>query len=106
MTLQDKRNLVLVYCSYKVRYMLLGKLVVLCNFCSSPCAFVVYNGENWTHIWICALLPHFVIWVPGLCRCSDGDGLSDFDEVTKYYTNPISADTDGDGLGDFDEIMK
>ncbi|MDP4117227.1 MAG: OmpA family protein, partial [Bacteroidota bacterium] len=37
---------------------------------------------------------------------TDGDGLSDGDEVMKYHTNPLKADTDGDGLSDYDEIMK
>lgn len=32
---------------------------------------------------------------------SDGDGLSDFAETTKYLTDPNSADSDGDGLKDF-----
>jgi hypothetical protein len=31
---------------------------------------------------------------------SDGDGLSDFDEVFKYRLNPLSKDTDGDGIPD------
>ncbi len=36
---------------------------------------------------------------------SDGDGLSDFDEIHKYFTDPHLADTDGDGIpdGDWDE---
>jgi hypothetical protein len=33
----------------------------------------------------------------------DGDGLSDFDEVTEYATEPVIADTDNDGLNDGDE---
>ncbi len=37
---------------------------------------------------------------------TDGDGLSDGDEVLKYHTNPLKADTDGDGLSDGDEVMK
>jgi outer membrane protein OmpA-like peptidoglycan-associated protein len=37
---------------------------------------------------------------------SDGDGLSDGDEVLKYKTDPNKADTDGDGLSDGDEVMK
>jgi len=37
---------------------------------------------------------------------TDGDGLSDGDEVLKYYTDPLKADADGDGLSDFEEIMK
>ena len=37
---------------------------------------------------------------------TDGDGLTDGDEVLKYKTNPLKADTDGDGLNDGDEVMK
>lgn len=37
---------------------------------------------------------------------SDGDGLSDGDEVHKYKTDPLKADTDGDGLSDGDELLK
>lgn len=36
---------------------------------------------------------------------SDGDGITDEDELNKYNTNPNKADTDGDGLNDYDEIM-
>ena len=35
---------------------------------------------------------------------SDGDGLNDYDEMHRYYTNPDSNDSDGDGLLDGDEI--
>src|SRR5580765_2446882 len=36
---------------------------------------------------------------------TDGDGLSDFQEIHKYFTDPNKADTDGDGVpdGDWDE---
>jgi outer membrane protein OmpA-like peptidoglycan-associated protein len=37
---------------------------------------------------------------------TDGDGLSDGDEVMIYMTNPLKNDTDGDGLTDGDEIRK
>jgi len=38
-------------------------------------------------------------------RDSDRDGLSDFQELHKYFTDPRKADSDGDGLpdGDWDE---
>ena len=36
---------------------------------------------------------------------TDGDGLSDFDEVRIYKTSPCKADTDGDGLSDYEEVM-
>ncbi|MDQ2949253.1 MAG: hypothetical protein M3Y27_25495, partial [Acidobacteriota bacterium] len=35
---------------------------------------------------------------------TDGDGLTDGDEVNKYKTNPLLADTDGDGIPDGVEI--
>lgn len=35
---------------------------------------------------------------------SDGDGLSDYDEVFIHHTNPASSDSDGDGLDDYWEI--
>jgi len=35
---------------------------------------------------------------------TDGDGLSDYEEVRIFRTNPLAVDTDGDGLSDFDEI--
>ena len=35
---------------------------------------------------------------------TDGDGLTDYQEVRIYFTNPLNLDTDGDGINDFDEI--
>ncbi len=35
---------------------------------------------------------------------SDFDGLSDYEEVMTYKTNPLKADTDGDGLTDYEEV--
>jgi hypothetical protein len=35
---------------------------------------------------------------------TDGDGLTDWEEVHLYGTNPVKADTDGDGLNDRIEI--
>ena len=40
----------------------------------------------------------------GTVSDTDGDGLTDIDEETKYFTDPLLADTDGDGLTDKDEI--
>ncbi len=37
---------------------------------------------------------------------TDGDGISDGDEVLIYQTDPLKTDTDKDELSDFDEIMK
>lgn len=33
---------------------------------------------------------------------TDGDGISDYDEITKYRLNPLAADSDGDGTPDSD----
>ncbi len=33
---------------------------------------------------------------------TDGDGLSDYDEVTKYFLDPLKADSDLDGVPDHD----
>ncbi len=37
---------------------------------------------------------------------TDGDGLSDGDEVNLYHTNPLLADSDGDGYSDAVEISE
>ena len=36
---------------------------------------------------------------------SDGDGLTDYQEVRIYFTNPLNPDTDGDGVSDYLEVM-
>ncbi len=35
---------------------------------------------------------------------SDGDGLSDYDEINIYGTDPLNPDTDGDGYNDGEEV--
>ena len=37
---------------------------------------------------------------------TDGDGLKDGEEVTKYKTDPLKADTDADGLKDGEEVTR
>lgn len=37
---------------------------------------------------------------------TDGDSLTDWDEINIYKTSPYLVDTDGDGLSDFDEVRK
>ena len=36
---------------------------------------------------------------------TDGDGLTDFQEIWAFVTKPNASDTDGDGLNDFQEVM-
>ncbi|MEK6711271.1 MAG: hypothetical protein AABZ64_11915, partial [Nitrospinota bacterium] len=40
------------------------------------------------------------------CVDSDGDGLTDLEEVRVHKTHPNKADTDGDGLPDGDEVKR
>ena len=35
---------------------------------------------------------------------TEGDGLTDFQELKIYYTNPCDPDTDWDGLSDYEEV--
>lgn len=35
---------------------------------------------------------------------TDGDGLTDADEINIYHTDPNKVDTDGDGLTDYEEV--
>ncbi len=37
---------------------------------------------------------------------TDGDGLSDYEEVRVYSTNPTLRDSDADGLSDYVEVLK
>ncbi|MBI5647625.1 MAG: OmpA family protein [Ignavibacteriae bacterium] len=37
---------------------------------------------------------------------TDGDGLTDYDEILKHATNPLDKDSDGDGLTDYVEVVK
>jgi YD repeat-containing protein len=40
-----------------------------------------------------------------LTNDTDGDGLTDYDEIFIYHTNPLLADTDGDGIPDGWEVQ-
>jgi hypothetical protein len=37
---------------------------------------------------------------------TDGDGLTDIEEIEEYDTDPTTADTDGDGLDDGTEVLE
>jgi len=62
---------------------------------------MVYKGEaRWTDSFIPPDYPGVIIPVD-----SDGDGLSDSDESTIYFTDPEMLDTDGDGIEDGEEVI-
>jgi hypothetical protein len=44
--------------------------------------------------------------IPEVVVDTDGDGISDEDEIQLHATSPILADTDGDGLSDYQEIVE
>jgi len=50
-------------------------------------------------------------WLEGLIGTdplspdTDGDGLTDFEELFIYHTNPLDPDTDGDGFSDGVEVL-
>lgn len=54
------------------------------------------EGNNWKNVRVVSTM--------GPIMDTDGDGLTDFDEVNVYETDPTDADTDGDGLNDGEEI--
>ncbi|MDO9543423.1 MAG: hypothetical protein Q7J98_14040 [Kiritimatiellia bacterium] len=39
-----------------------------------------------------------------VCSDADGDGISDYDEIHVYKTNPLHPDSDGNGFSDLEEI--
>lgn len=41
---------------------------------------------------------------PTIWQDSDNDGICDFDEINRFFTDPYSNDTDGDGIDDKTEI--
>ncbi|MBC8206880.1 MAG: right-handed parallel beta-helix repeat-containing protein [Kiritimatiellales bacterium] len=51
------------------------------------------------------LLEEYQLVTSPLATDSDGDGLSDGDEVNVHYTDPLGTDSDGDGLSDGSEII-
>ena len=41
----------------------------------------------------------------GMTKDADGDGVSDYDELYKFFTDPANKDTDGDGWTDGQELV-
>ena len=47
-----------------------------------------------------------LLWTLPELLDTDGDGLTDFEEINYYGTDPNNADTDGDGVTDGDEVAQ
>ena len=50
-------------------------------------------------------MPHFYRVVGMPPTDTDGDGVSDYEEINIYHTNPLVRDSDGDGVSDRNEIL-
>lgn len=99
------------------------------NFCAgdsvqlistSAASYLWSNGETTQSIWVDSTGSFTVTVSNGVCNSlpstaasvmmidcnvdTDGDGLTDFDEVNVYGTNPNNPDTDGDGYNDGNEV--
>lgn len=64
--------------------------------------FEVRDGEDNTATGTVSIL---VVSKVEANKDSDGDGLTDLDEVNQYGTSPVLADTDADGFNDFKEVI-
>ena len=50
-------------------------------------------------------LDEYIYGTHSSMRDSDGDGLSDGEEILTYFTDPLCVDTDGEGLVDGDDVV-
>lgn len=41
-----------------------------------------------------------------ICADADADGISDYDEINRWKTDPLSLDSDGDAFSDYEEITE
>lgn len=68
-----------------------------------PAAPEICNGYDDNCDGLVDVEPYEDGWLD-LCGDTDGDGLTDLEEVETYGTDPFDADTDDDGLGDGTEV--
>jgi len=84
--------------------------------CGNPVSYLQYKGSvlvyrNQTFCYyVCDIAQNCVLLNESIRITEiseddrDGDGLSNDDEVNKYFTDPDKFDTDGDGLSDGEEV--
>ncbi|MDP3056954.1 MAG: hypothetical protein Q8N37_00325 [bacterium] len=67
-------------------------------------AFIQHDGELCKKITNEKLNQYCFENAGGKFPDSDNDGLTDYEEINKYHTDPANPDTDGDGYTDGDEV--
>ena len=70
-----------------------------------PAGTVSLGGNNDSGQYVNSMYSVVVGPATGAPTDTDGDGLSDADEINIYGTDPSLADTDGDGMDDGDEVQ-
>lgn len=64
----------------------------------------VLDGDEDLDSDMLTILEEFQYGTDNLREDTDGDGLTDYDEIYVYGTDPLTADTDNDGISDGSEI--
>ena len=87
--------------SFKYDLSRVGDCAANCTASVSRCGRTVFAGlsTNVTSVSFYRLRPGDLT-----CLDRDGDGLSSWDEINVYHTDPGLADSDGDGISDGDEV--
>ena len=89
--------------SFKYDLSRVGDCAANCTASVSRCGRTVFAGlsTNVTSVSFYRLRPGDLT-----CLDRDGDGLSSWDEINVYHTDPGLADSDGDGISDGDEVLQ
>lgn len=82
---------------------MLKKIVLILLLVVTVSSGIVFVDMNYTGLTIHENIEHSTNPV---VEDTDGDGLSDEDEINKYDTDPNSVDTDRDGLDDYEEVNR
>jgi len=82
-------------------------VVLVARYLTASSNFEAYDGVSGVNFpivpgegYLVQMSSDFVYTPPFVAGDSDGDGLSDFDEVNTHFTSPCNRDTDFDGIDD------
>jgi hypothetical protein len=79
--------------------------------CQSVSVYMDIDGDGIRSSWEastninCVTTPNYALNITLIDPDADGDGLTDYEEMFVYGTNPDMADTDGDGYSDHVEVV-